>query len=108
MKELEMLEERKKKLEKINRNRLIAETKKEELGKRWKEKKAQLKALGIEDPKDDATIEAFIKEKEDEIAVKLKELDGLMSEETLSKFAAMNINELEDEEELSELEELSY
>lgn len=103
MTNIEIIEKRKEALTKIEKNRVIAQTKKGELLKQYNEYQTALAELGVQAPVTKETTQAFIDQLEEEMKAMLKKLNDLMPEDVLEKFAEIDIDKIEDDEAFASL-----
>ena len=103
MTNIETIEKRREALTKIEKNRVIAQTKRGELLKQYTEYQTALAELGVQTPVTKETTKAFIAQLEKEMQALLSKLDELMPEDILEKFAEIDIDKIEVDEAFASL-----
>lgn len=103
MTNIETIEKRKEALTKIEKNRVIAQTKKDGLLKQYKEYQTALAELGVQSPVTKETTKNFIDQLDSEMQAMLKKLDEIMPQDILEKFAEIDIDKIEDDEAFASL-----
>lgn len=98
---IERLEAGKASIDKINTNLTVAKTVRNTLAKKYSELQEELKQAGIEKNLTPEAMKEIIREKEEKLQKDMEELEKQLNTDFLKKFAAINPEELQDEEELA-------